>query len=89
MNRTKPADVNSKEQLIKEWAACLFALGITLEEKKTLEIPETICELAEKRWLAKKERNFQEADSLRKTLEDSGWKILDQKDGYQILPLDQ
>lgn len=89
MNRTKPEDVYSKEPLIKEWAACLFALGIALEEKKILEIPETIQELAKKRWLAKKERNFQEADSLRKVLEDLGWKILDKKDSYQILTLDK
>lgn len=88
INQFKPEDLEPKEQLLNEWAACLFALGITLTEKKTLEIPEKICQLAEKRWLAKKERNFQEADHLRKTLEESGWKILDQKDSYQILPLD-
>jgi len=89
INCTNPADVNPKEQLIKEWAACLFALGIVLEEKKNLEVPENILELAEKRWFAKKERNFQEADALRKTLEEEGWKVLDQKDTYQILPLDK
>ncbi len=89
MNHAKPEDVNPKEQLIKEWAACLFALGIVLQEKKSLEIPESIREVAEQRWLAKKERNFQEADRLRKTLEEFGWKILDQKDAYQILPLDK
>lgn len=88
INQFKPEDLEPKEQLLNEWAACLFALGITLTEKKTLEVPEKICQLAEKRWLAKKERNFQEADHLRKTLEGSGWKILDQKDSYQILPLD-
>ena len=89
INHTKPEDVDSKEQLIKEWAACLYALGIVLEEKKSLEIPENIRELAEKRWIAKKERNFQEADHLRKALEEEGWKVLDQKDAYQILPLDK
>lgn len=88
INQFKPEDLEPKEQLLNEWAACLFALGITLTEKKTLEIPEKIRQLSEKRWLAKKERNFQEADHLRKTLEESGWKILDQKDSYQILPLD-
>ena len=89
MNRTKVADLPQNEQLIKEWAACLFALGIVLEKKKTLEIPENIQELAERRWVAKKERNFQEADNLRESLEEIGWKILDKKDSYQILPLDK
>ena len=54
-----------------------------LEEIKE-EIPQNIITLAEKRALAKKERDFQLADSLRRQVEDLGYSIADGRDGYTI-----
>ncbi len=82
----KVENLLQKKELLREWAACLFVLGIVLEEGK-VEIPDSIRQLAEKRWFAKKGHNFQEADAIRKILEQGGWKVLDSKDSYQILPL--
>ena len=55
-----------------------------IEKKTALSIPNNVKELAEKRWQAKKERNFALADQLRKEIEELGYLVLDAKDGYKI-----
>lgn len=47
-------------------------------------IPNEIQELAEQRFLLKKEKKFDEADRLRKIITDKGYVIKDSKDGYTI-----
>jgi len=47
-------------------------------------IPEEIINLAEQRWNAKKNRSFQEADDLRKLIDEKGFVIKDAKDNYTI-----
>lgn len=49
------------------------------------EIPEDIKQLAEKRWQAKKQRNWAEADALRAELDKLGYTVKDGKDGYEII----
>lgn len=56
-------------------------LGLNLEED---EIPTEIKELAEARWQAKKDRDFQKADELRNKITTLGYVIKDSKDGYTI-----
>ncbi|MGN0806564.1 MAG: cysteine--tRNA ligase [Candidatus Coproplasma sp.] len=61
-----------------------------LKEVETLsggkeEIPAEVVELASKRWQAKKERNWAEADSLRAEIDKLGYLIKDSKDGYEII----
>ena len=82
----KDFDTLKSESLLNEWAACLYALGISLQDirEETLDIPSEIKLKAEQRWEAKKERRFQEADQLRKEIENLGWNILDQKDSYRL-----
>ncbi len=48
------------------------------------EIPADVTSLAEKRWAAKKERNWAVADQLRAELDAMGYTIKDSKDGYTI-----
>ncbi len=48
-------------------------------------IPEDVSKLAEERWLAKKSRNWEAADSLRAKIESLGYFVKDGKDGYEIL----
>ncbi len=48
-------------------------------------IPGDIVYLAEKRFLAKKEKQFTLADSIRQEVLELGYQIIDKKDGYDIL----
>lgn len=50
-------------------------------------VPEFIRELAEQRWNAKKMRDFEKADALRRELNAAGWQTLDSKEGYQLIKL--
>lgn len=72
---------------LKEIGCILYVLGLPAE-KLVLEkaIPETVSLKAQKRWLAKKEKQFQLADSLRQELEAEGWQVLDNAEGYQLIP---
>lgn len=54
------------------------------ENEVKQEIPSNIKELAEKRWIAKQNRDFALADSLRNELTKLGFTIKDSKDGYEI-----
>jgi cysteinyl-tRNA synthetase len=49
-----------------------------------VKIPTEITIIAEKRWAAKKVRDFAKADALRKELAAAGWSMLDGKDGYKL-----
>lgn len=56
-------------------------LGFSLEEE---EIPSDILDLAEKRWQAKKAKDFTLADDIRKKLTEMGYTVKDTRDGYEI-----
>ena len=58
-------------------------LGLKLDEDDA--IPEEIKSLAEKRWQAKQNKNYAEADRLRGELLSQGYTINDKKDGYDIV----
>lgn len=77
---------------LKQFINIMYALGLDVFPQATpseqeLQIPEAILALAQKRWDAKKAKNFSEADSLRKHLEEQGWIILDGKDTYKLEPI--
>lgn len=48
------------------------------------EISAEVKELAEKRWQAKKDKNWAEADALRAEIDKLGYAVKDSKDGYEI-----
>lgn len=56
-------------------------LGLSLEE----DIPQDVKDLADKRWQAKKDKNFALADELRQKVDTLGYEIKDTREGYQIL----
>jgi len=70
------------------------ALGISLdvkthEEKRSEKEPEApypVTLLAEKRWSAKKAKDFVTADKVRAEIQAAGWQMLDGKDGYKLKP---
>lgn len=63
-------------------------LGLKLTEfEKPVEIPQEITDLAEKRWEAKQNKEWDVSDKLREEVESKGYKILDNKEGYEVKPL--
>ena len=57
-------------------------LGFDFEKGE--DVPEEVKELAKKRFEAKQNKNWAEADALRDQIKDLGYAIKDSKDGYQI-----
>lgn len=62
---------------------------INPKPKIEITIPEEIKELAEKRFLARKEKNFSLADKIREEIYSKGFQIIDTKEGYKIEPLEE
>jgi cysteinyl-tRNA synthetase len=78
---TKPGDLSAFER-------ALFALGLDLSASPIqISAPAEICALAERRWTAKKVKDYAAADALRKELAAAGWSMLDGKDGYKLEPV--
>lgn len=48
-------------------------------------VPAEVEELAKKRWQAKKDKNWAEADALRARIDGLGYTVKDGKDGYEIM----
>lgn len=53
--------------------------------KNKKDVPEEVKALAEKRWQAKQQRNWAEADALRAQIDALGYIIKDNKEGYEIV----
>jgi cysteinyl-tRNA synthetase len=63
----------------------MFALGLDLTAAAPkAEVPAEVTALAEKRWAAKKAKDWAAADALRAELTAAGWSMLDRKDGYSL-----
>ena len=58
-------------------------------EKEEIEVPKEIKLLAEKRWEAKKNKDFATADKIRDELLEKWWKVLDKKEGYELVNSEQ
>ena len=70
--------------LFKKGAADYLA-DVIVKPEPTNTAPAEIEGLARKRWLAKKDKNWAEADSLRSQIDALGYVIKDSKDGYEII----
>ncbi len=87
INRTDAKTITLPD--LSSFLQAIFALGITFGggAEPTIHVPDSIHELAGKRWHAKKTKDFKGADSLRAELTAAGWSMLDGKDGYKLEPL--
>jgi len=65
----------------------LYALGLLPETMQSVTAPEEIIALANERWAAKESKDYATADRLRAKLTETGWKVLDRKDGFDLEPL--
>lgn len=66
----------------------LEALGLRVPELKeeSVEVPEAIRELAERRWAARTAKDWASADVLRAELAAAGWEMKDGREGYELSP---
>jgi len=84
---------HSSHLLGKEAAAALAgfnrvlrALGLSLPEEKSTDIPADIAKLAAKRWQARIDNDWAASDALRDELKAKGWVMKDGKEDYTIEP---
>jgi cysteinyl-tRNA synthetase len=86
-------DFNTPEALavMHEWrdhellrkALDTFGLASLAEQQ---EAPAEIASLAERRLAARKERDFEAADGLRREIEDAGWEVRDEGEDFRLVP---
>ncbi|HIW04319.1 MAG TPA: cysteine--tRNA ligase [Firmicutes bacterium] len=63
----------------------VLALSIDkCDEKKDDDVPADIRDIAERRFAARKAKNWAESDALRAELAEKGWSVADSKDGYSL-----
>ncbi len=62
----------------------LLGLVLTAPAAPAQDAPPNVQELAAQRWAAKQARDFKAADLLRASLLETGWTMLDRKDGYTL-----
>lgn len=62
----------------------LAAFGFQLPVEESVEVPDDIQALAEKRWAARTAKNWAESDALRAELDAQGWVMKDGKEGYTL-----
>lgn len=66
----------------------IFALNldkVTAPEQPKVEAPADVIELAEKRFAARKEKNWAESDRLRAEIAEKGFAVKDKADGYELI----
>jgi cysteinyl-tRNA synthetase len=76
-----------KNASIEEILFCLNLIGLDNPNKKDSNIkniPNQVIKLAEERFVAKKNKNFELADQIRKEIENLGYNIIDTLDGYKL-----
>jgi cysteinyl-tRNA synthetase len=55
-----------------------------IRKEETIKFPSEVEALLEKRMLAKKEKNYEEADRIREQVEKMGYKVLDTPEGQKL-----
>ena len=79
-NKTQPSN---KKEILGFWEKINKVLGLNIS-KEEAEIPGFILELAKNRDEAKKIKDFQKSDEIRKAIEEKGYFVEDTKDGQKI-----
>ncbi len=64
-----------------------LVLGLDLFKKEEIKIPEKVKELVAERESARKEKNWEKADSLREEIKKLGYRVDDTEEGPKIKPL--
>jgi cysteinyl-tRNA synthetase len=61
----------------------VFGLATLAEEA---EAPAEVVSLAERRQQARSDRDFDAADGLRREIEEAGWEVRDEGEGFRLVP---
>jgi len=77
-------DAGDRLGFMRMWHA--FGWAASKNKETACDIPADIREKAEKRWEAKKNKDFAMADGLREELATKGWLVKDAKDNYTLFP---
>lgn len=85
--KTSLFDLKSKDDLINFFKELNNIFAVWNFELSKVEIPSEIQQLAEERFKAKVNKNWQLADDIRKDLHSKGYEIKDSKDSYEIIKL--
>lgn len=74
--------------MVNSFAEDVFGLSFpkssSVKENKAEAVPAEVSLLAQKRWEAKQNKNWNEADSLREQIKNFGYVIVDSKEGYKL-----
>ena len=76
-------EAHTKRELLLKFDE-VFGLGLHAVVNMQKEIPAEITALAEARELARKDKDFDKADALRKEIVDRGYEIKDEEGGYKL-----
>ncbi|MFC5050948.1 cysteine--tRNA ligase [Rubritalea spongiae] len=69
------------------FANVMKAFGFSLTDNQNNDAPIYIKQLAETRWQAKQNKDWEQSDALRKELSTAGWTVKDTADSYTIIRL--
>ena len=74
--------------MVNSFAEDVFGLSFpkssSVKENKAEAVPAEVSLLAQKRWEAKQNKNWTEADSLREQIKNFGYVVVDSKEGYKL-----
>lgn len=86
----KSAELTAEEatQIRQAFRVITEALGLQLPDPDaSVEAPRNIRALADERWTARLQKDWEKADALRQQLAQQGWAMKDGKEGYQLVKL--
>jgi cysteinyl-tRNA synthetase len=63
----------------------LASLGLILPKAEKKIAPDEIKKLAEERWQARENRDWEASDRLRDELLEKGWVVKDGREGYELV----
>jgi len=75
----------AKSATLQKWDSIL-GLGLSQYISKPLEIPQNVTAIADRRWEARSNKDWDTADKLRLELENLGWLMEDADDSYKLKP---
>ncbi len=76
---------NAEKRRLLEVFDMVFGFGLTGLKKEKLNIPKSVALLAKEREEARKKKDWERADKLRKKIEEHGYAIQDLPEGYRLV----
>jgi len=72
-----------RDHVLLRQALDVFGLASLAEQE---DAPAEVVSLAERRQQARTDRDFEAADGLRREIEDAGWEVRDEGEGFRLVP---